>query len=220
MNPKGNNTFLEPLTNRDDIIALYDELLREDQARGGQPAHVIFAIGIFCGFRIGDIMSLRIAHVCSRGKSIKGEIRLRERKRGRTVERALTSEARGILRKYVSGLDWQRVKYQSLLFESPRQPGRPYSAGWFYKRLKEAAVICGIEQRIATHTMRKTFARLIYDLMVEDKEKYPTEYEALQAVSAMLRHKKTSTTALYIGINREREAEMIGRLDGYFKGSI
>jgi len=220
MNPKGSKTFLEPLDSIEDIIAIIEELAKEDRARGGQPACPIFTIGVFCGFRIGDILELKIGNVCDKGKRIKTTIRIREQKRGKPIERTVPDIARKILKEYIDSLDWSKVKYQSYLFESTRRAGHPYTCAWFSQRLKLAAAVCGIEQRVASHTMRKTFARLAYDTNRQNHSAYPTEYSALESVSKMIGHSTTATTERYIGLDKERERETISGINHHFVGRI
>lgn len=204
MNRKGNRTAVEPLYSADDVHALGDYLKKEDAERE-QPAYMIWLLCVNGGFRIGDVLRLRIAAVCGKGKKVKDHITLREEKRNKVINRKLPDEVRKRLQGYVNGLDWEKVKYQTYLFESPRNPGKPYSYVWMNARLKEAAAVCGIEQPVTTHTMRKTFAYHYYINNKDDRGVFATERECLEYLSSdILKHGSVAETLRYIGINQDK----------------
>lgn len=204
MNRKGNKTAVEPLYSADDVHALGDYLKKEDAERE-QPAYMIWLLCVNGGFRIGDILKLRIAAVCGKGKKVKEHLLLREEKRDKVIQRKLPDEVRKRLQGYVNGLDWEKVKYQTYLFESPRNPGKPYSYVWMNARLKEAAAVCGIDQPVTTHTMRKTFAYHYYVNNKDDKSVFATERECLEYLSSeILKHGSVAETLRYIGINQDK----------------
>ena len=201
MNQRGNRTAAEPLRNVEDVRAIGQCLLREDRSRG-QPAFIVWVIGVQCGFRIGDILSLRVGHVAGKGKRIRDYIEIREAKRGKVIKRKLPDDVKQILQAYVDGLDWKGgTKYESYLFESPRNPKNHYSRAWMISRLHEAAALCGIEQSVTTHTMRKTFA---YHFIENNKAEFGSEDECIRFLSKeVLRHDSICTTLRYIGVEQD-----------------
>lgn len=203
MNAKGSRTAVEPLYDPRDVLAMGDYLRQQDAARE-QPAYIVWLLCVHGGFRIGDVLQLRVCQVCGKGKFVRDHIEIREEKRGKVVKRGIPAPVKAQLQAYVNRLDWQRVKYQSFVFESHRNQGKPYSYQWMNERIKEAAAVCGINQRVTTHTMRKTFAFHWYKNNKDDRSLFATEKEALQYLSNdILKHGSTAETLRYIGINQE-----------------
>lgn len=212
MNKKGNKTAVQPLYNADDVRAIGDYLRQQDETRS-QPAYMIWLLCVNGGFRVGDVLQLRIAQICGKGKRVAEHIQLREQKRGKVIKRQIPPAAREKLQAYINGLEWQRVKYQSYLFESPRNQGHPYTYAWMNERIKEAAAVCGIAQRVTTHSMRKTFAYHWYINNKGDRKEFATEQEALQYLSAdILKHNSVAETLRYIGLNQERIDRTTGKV--------
>lgn len=204
MNKKGNQTAVEPLYNAHDVAAIGDYLRRIDAERG-QPVYIIWLLCVNCGLRIGDVLRLRVYQICGTGKRVRRYLELREQKRGKPVKRLLPDDVRRLLQGYVDGLDWTNIKYQSYLFESPRRPGKPWSYQFVNERLKQAAIVCGIDQPITTHTMRKTFAYHYYASNKGDRSQFPTEQACLEFLSkSVLQHSSVSVTERYIGIEQDK----------------
>jgi len=208
MNRKGNKTFVEPLRDIEDVKAVGAELLEEDKATG-QFAFVVWSICIYTGFRIGDILRMKVNNVCGARKQIREHIRMKEQKtkkhkaEPRTI--AVNPELKPILKEYIDGLDWKGgIKAESFLFPSPRKDGKHISYQWFVNRLKDAAGAAGIDQRITAHTTRKTFAYHWWITNRDNKEEYPTRAAAKEMLSKdILRHRRIEHTEQYICINQE-----------------
>ena len=208
MNKKGGKTFVEPLRELSDIQAIGAELLEEDK-KTGQFAYVIWSLCIYTGFRIGDILRLKVNNVSGARKEVRGHIRIKEQKtkkhkaEPRTI--AINPELRPILQEYINGLDWKGgTKGESFLFPSPRLEGKHISYQWFMNRLKDAAAAAGIEQRITAHTTRKTYAYMWWITNRDNRQEYPTRADAKAMLSReILRHEKISYTERYICIDQE-----------------
>ena len=201
MNKKGSKTAVEPIYNPSDVKAIADQLKREDAARG-QPAYVIWVLCVSGGYRIDDVLTLRVAQVCGKNKQVRDQIEIREEKTGKTQKRKVTNEVRGPLQDYINGLDWTKVKYQSYLFESPRRCGKPYTYQWITGRIKDAAAMCGIKQRVTTHSMRKTFAYTFYMKYKDDKRVFASPDDCLNFLSReILKHASKEITMRYIGVD-------------------
>lgn len=198
MNKKGNRTAVEPLYNKQDAEAIA-EYLRYRDAETGQPAYILWVLCANCGYRIGDMLRLRVSDVCSKGKRIKDYLEIHEEKENRYVRRKLNPEVRQLLQAYVNGKDWKTVKYQSYLFESPRRPGKPYTYVWMNERIKRAADAAKVEQKVSTHTMRKTFAYQCYQLCKSRPDKYLTDADCLETVRVLMGHSSIVITRRYIG---------------------
>jgi len=208
MNKKGNRTFVEPLRDAADVQAI-GEFLQEEDNRTGQFAFVVWAVCIYTGFRIGDVLRLKVGNVSGAGKVVREHIRVKEQKtrkhkaEPRTI--AVNPELKPILQKYIDGLDWKGgIKSESYLFPSPRKEGQAITYQWFVNRLKDAAIAAGIDQRITAHTTRKTYAYCWWMANRDNRTDYPTRADAKQKLSKdILRHEKIAHTERYICIDQE-----------------
>lgn len=211
VNKKGNRTAVEPLYNKRDAeaIAAY---LRQVDAETGQPAYILWVLCANCGYRIGDMLRLRVSDVCNKGKRIKEYLEILEEKENKYVKRKLNPEVRQLLQEYVNGLEWKTIKYQSYLFESPRRPGKPYTYVWMNERIKRAADAARVEQKVSTHTMRKTFAYQCYQLCKSMPDRFPTEADCLELVRSMLGHSSITITRRYLGIEQREIDDITQRI--------
>lgn len=72
----------------------------------------------------------------------------------------------------------------------PSQKGGPMKRQAVHKILKTAFEAAGLNGKLATHTLRKTFAQRLYQ-----------KCEDIFMVKEMLGHKNVATTQAYIGVN-------------------
>jgi integrase len=166
------------------------------------------------GFRIGDALKLRVSQICGTGKKVKNHIEVKEQKTEKVVTRPIPPEIKQALQEYIDSLRWEKggVKFQSYLFESERKPGKHYCKEWVNNRLKIAAAACGIEQRVTTHTMRKTFAYWTYMTHKDNRQEFATERECLEFISAsVMRHSSAKVTLRYIGLEQEKVERITGK---------
>lgn len=204
MNKKGSKTAVEPIYNPDDVKAIGAYLKEEDERRE-QPAYLIWLLCLVCGYRIGDVLRLRIGNVLTRGKKIRDYLEFREEKTEKAQKRKILPEVKAELEKYIERKDWKKTKYQSYLFESERVEGKPYTYQWMNERLKDARIACNIEQRITTHTMRKTFAYNFYMAHKDNRERFTDPDACLSYLSkTILKHASVDITRRYIGIEQDQ----------------
>ncbi|WP_219717734.1 tyrosine-type recombinase/integrase, partial [Clostridioides difficile] len=76
--------------------------------------------------------------------------------------------------------------------------------------IKGAAEKVGIKENVATHSLRKTFARHIYD--EEENKTY-----ALELIRKILGHKTIEMTRRYIGIDKDEEVKAITKFTNKLK---
>ena len=133
MNKKGSITAVEPIYSAEDVRAMGAYLLEEDKQRQ-QPAYIIWLLCVNGGFRVGDMLKLKVYQIYGTGKKVKDYIEIREEKRGKVQKRRIAAELKKPLQEYVNGLDWKGgVKYQSYLFASSRKEGKHYrKSGYRY----------------------------------------------------------------------------------------
>jgi integrase len=151
----------------------------------------LFVLGLKTGFRISELLSLRVRDVTDRvtvaRRNMKGK------KESRSV--ALHPVARDLLAEHiaVSGLsdsDW--------LFPS-RTRGRPLSARRAQKIVQDALVAIDHSGPTGTHTMRKTFAQKVHRALDRD----------LLKTRAALGHKDINSTVQYLSFETEEVDEAV-----------
>ena len=212
MNKKGNRTRMDPLKD-DETIKVMAAYLKKTDAERRQAAYIVWLICLNGGLRVSDALNLKIANICGQGKKVKDCLTITEKKTGKLRYIPLGENVRRELQEYIHSMDWKSgVKYQSYLFPSSRKRGQHVSYQWMYNRIKEAAAVCGIEENIATHVMRKTFARKWFDNNLPRYSGNVTDCAtALQ--QNILHHTKLETTLRYIGAEKEYAQETCRGID-------
>jgi integrase len=159
---------------------------------------ILFLFGIHTGFRISELTSIRIADVLKRG-AVADEVTVsraalkggtgpfRRRVRCRTVP--LHPRLRAMLQTVLLGApDGAPPNPDAYLFQSRNGINRPISRYRAFEIIKGAAEKCGFPERIACHSLRKTFARAVYERTGHD----------LTLTQHALGHSSVATTARYV----------------------
>lgn len=183
--------FVQPIRDPKQIQAIKKILLAQSVRD-----HLLFVLGINCGLRISDILQLRIGDVVSdRGKPRPFyELRERKTKKGRrfpfskNVQKAIelyTDE-------FGSTLDPDEYLFRS------RQGSGPITRQRAHQLINEAARAVGIQERIGTHTLRKTFGYHAYKSGVD-----------ITLLQSIFNHSSPSVTLRYIGITQDDMDDVI-----------
>jgi integrase len=153
----------------------------------------LFILGIRTGLRLSSLLSLRIEDVSVQGK-VRGRIRVRRAStKGRRsgYDQALHKQAVDALQRYLD----ERQRVAGYVFEGRSPKTRMHrSQGW--RIIKEVYEKVGLEGgfgELGTHSLRKTFARLIYGVL---------EHDLVKTAYAM-RHSSVSTTIKYLSFKEE-----------------
>lgn len=188
--------FVQPIRDKGRIEAM-KKLLKASNMRD----YVLFVLGINSGLRISDLLGLTVGDVTAKGKkapSISDRISLKETKTGKTKSFPLGDTSKKAIKDYLSsrGLDCNDPHQRSLpLFPSRKRADggcRPISRIQAYRILNDVAKVVGIEERIGTHTLRKTFAY----------HAYQNGYD-LSMIQKLLNHSSPGVTLRYIGITQD-----------------
>lgn len=130
----------------------------------------IFVTGRFTGERISAILRLKVGDVIQSGR-VADAITYRRSSRkgkveGRTVK--LHPEAKAALTAWINQLAKDTVlTADDYVFQSRKGKG-PLGRVQFYRILKEAADANELTGKVATHSMRKTFADRVYEALGHD----------------------------------------------------
>lgn len=170
----------------------------------------LFLLGVRSGFRISELLSLRLRDVCPRsgvsaGVAARISVARRHMKKkveGRSV--LLHPEARTALEEWIAELEQRgQAQGEGFVFRS-RKSGAGGSSGALsrvqsFRLLQGAFERAGIEGSVATHSMRKTFANRVYERLGRD----------LLKTQKALGHKNINSTVSYLSFRQEEIDEAI-----------
>lgn len=167
--------YVEPIRNKEKLRAM-SLYLKGKKERD----YVLFIMGINSALRISDLLLLRVDDV-----KRKTRISIREKKTGKVKDFPLNSACKHVLKSYVKDMP-----DGSPLFPSAK--GGAISRIQAYRILNAAARAVGIEGKIGTHTLRKTFAYWAYQ-----------ENHDILLLQKILNHSMPDITMRYIGITQD-----------------
>ena len=190
----------EPIKSMDDIIAISRFLLDNGRWRD----NMLFIVGINFGLRVSDLRQLRFSHLLNENCTFRDSFPVfeqktrntRKRKKNRyiTINRAVI-EAVTIYLEHTPG-----VCMSDYMFRSESNRGGNLNeplATWSVDRiLKGIARDLGLNIRMSTHTLRKTFC---YHQMLMSHN----DTRKLLLLQKMLNHSSPVQTLDYIGITTE-----------------
>jgi len=128
----------------------------------GSRERAFFVLGIKSGFRISELLSLRVADVLQYGRVVDRvtvrRANMKKKIEGRTVR--LHPAAQEAL------MDWLEefgdVGADTFVFRSRKGLNRPIGRGHAWRILKRAYASSRLPGRLGTHAMRKTFAAKVH----------------------------------------------------------
>ena len=163
----------------------------------------LFMLGVSTGGRISELLSLQIRDVYQNGKSVTDLLFDKNIVKGGEVSRAVPVNVDG--REAIETLiDWHREKYKTIASSRPLFPSRNKSGSVAMNRqtahemLKKAFETAGLNGKLATHSLRKSFAQRVYE-----------ESGDIYLVQELLGHRNVSTTQKYIGVNYATARETV-----------
>ncbi len=159
---------------------------------------LLFLFGLYTGFRVHELLAIRCGDAWKEGAALReitlarrqlkgGEGRSARRVRARTVP--LHPALQAALQTFLhSNFPNEHPPADAFLFKSRKGANAPITVGHAWRIIKNSARQLGFGQRVATHSMRKTFARSIYDQSGHD----------LVLTQRALNHSAITTTAQYL----------------------
>lgn len=190
----------EPIKSMDDIFRVSDYLVKHERWRD----NMLFIVGINFGLRASDLRMLRFTNLITDGCSFRDSFPVfekktrntRKRKKNRyiTINNAVI-EAVTLFLEHTPG-----VSLSDYMFRSESNNGgalnEPLSVRSIDRILKGIARDVGLDIRMSTHTLRKTFC---YWMMVRGNN----DARRLLLLQKMLNHSSPAQTLDYIGITCE-----------------
>lgn len=156
----------------------------------------LFMIGVSTGGRISELLSLRIDDVYQNGRPVTDLLFDKSIVKGKSESRTVPVNNDGRLA-ITELVNWHRGRYGDVegsdqpLFPSRHKSGRvAMHRQTAHDILKTAFVSAGLNGKLATHSLRKSFAQRVYE-----------QSNDIYLVQELLGHKSVSTTQRYLGVN-------------------
>jgi len=166
--------------------------------------YALFIFGIYTGRRIVDIVKLNVRDVAFIDKKCRfcvvERLKILEKKTGKFIDLILHPSARRALSKYLRYRLKESPSMGALLNEplfksqKARQHGGQYriTQQHAWRILSHAARTCGLNYKIGTHSLRKTFGYMLYQNNV-----------SIELIQRLLNHSSPAITLAYIGITQD-----------------
>jgi len=162
----------------------------------GDRDRALFLLGVKSGFRVSELLSLRLGDVVQSGRLVdKVTVQRRNMKKkteGRTV--LLHPVAKAALTAWINELKTEGyMTTDTFVFQSRKGQNRPVSRVHAWRVLEEAYGSNEMTGKLGTHSMRKTFANKVYDALGRD----------LVKTQRALGHRNINSTVQYLSFREE-----------------
>lgn len=188
-----------------DEVAAVRNCLLQNPVMGLRDAAILI-VGVRTGLRIKEVLSLRVRDVIRPDGSVAEGVTVERRylkRRGRPSGRfiPLHAEARHAIQAWMDRMEalGLRTDPDAPLFPSLRNPRRPLATRSAWRILKRAFRACNLPEPTGTHSLRKTFASLIYEASGHD----------IYLTGQALGHSEITSTVRYLAFAREALREAI-----------
>ncbi len=168
-------SIVEPIRNKKDIQKVERILLKQSRRD-----LLLFILGTNCGLRISDILQLNVGDVKNRT-----HIQITEKKTGKFKKFPINSKLKPMLERYI-----KNRKNDEPLFLS--YWGHRLDRVTAYYVIKNACKRAGLQEKIGTHTLRKTFGYHHY-----------RQFKDVAILQKIFNHSSPSVTLRYIGIEQD-----------------
>lgn len=155
----------------------------------------LFMLGVSTGGRISELLSLTIGDVYQNRAAVTDLLFDKSIVKGGEVSRAVPVNRDG--RQAIADLiAWHGEQYNTTHKSRPLFPSRhksgtvPMHRQNAHQMLKKAFIAAGLNGKIATHSLRKSFAQRVYEQSGD-----------IYLVKELLGHRNVSTTQQYLGVN-------------------
>lgn len=162
----------------------------------------LFLLGLRSGFRISELLSLSVSNVYQNGNFVDRiyveRKNMKKKMEGRTVP--LHPEAKKAIETLVLELKAKGITDpKTFLFKSREGANKAISRQTAWHLLKKIYAQCGLTGKLGTHSMRKTFAKRIYEKL--DKDLIKTQ--------KALGHSRITSTVSYLSFAEEEVEDAI-----------
>ena len=156
----------------------------------------LFLLGIKTGFRIAELLSIRVGDVLQHGRLVDQltvrRAAMKQKREGRTVP--LHPDAKAALATWLMTLrQLTPMTLQTYVFRSRKGDNRPISPVQAWRILRETCETNELTGKLGTHCMRKTFANKVYHQLGYD----------LVRTKRALGHQNIANTERYLSFAEE-----------------
>lgn len=176
--------YVNPIKKIEKIQAM-KKVLRQSSLRD----LLLFVIGINTGIKVHDLLYLTVKDVWD-GSQTREFLYLKDEKNGEVKAFYLNSKVREVLRDYLAS---NQLQPDDFLFKSKKN-NQPITRQQAYRIINHAAKEVGIQEKIGTHTLRKTFGYHAYRKGV-----------AISILKNIFNQHSTAETLKYIGIDKNEQ---------------
>lgn len=169
-------TKVEPIRNLNDLKKVESVLSNQNMRN-----LLFFTIGTNCGLRISDILALNVEDVKN-----KNYIQIVEQKTGKFKKFPINSKLKPMFKEYTKGRNLKEPLFKSVFNNRLER----FAA---YHIIKNACKEAGIEEKVGTHTLRKTFGYHHY-----------RKYKDVALLQKIFNHSSPVITLNYIGIEQDQ----------------
>lgn len=185
--------FVQPIRDIKKIEAIKKILLAQSSRD-----HLLFVLGINGGLRISDILKLKVKDVVNEKNKPRTFYEVREQKTGKSRRLVFSKNVLKAIELFIK--DHPDIDHEEYLFKS--REGGPISRQRAYQIINSAAREVGIQDKIGTHTLRKTFGYHAYKSGVD-----------IAVIQQIFNHSAPSITLRYIGITQDDIDDVILNLN-------
>ena len=164
----------------------------------------LFMLGVSVGGRISEMLALTIGDVWQNGRPVKDLLFVKGVVKGRESARMVPVNENG--QKAIADLiRWHKQKFGTLdpnrpLFVSRKKGGR-LDRTQAHRVLSAAFEKASLNGKLATHSLRKSFAQRVYDATSD-----------IYLVKELLGHKEVETTREYLGVSYQKMQEAVASI--------
>lgn len=155
-------------------------------------------LGIRSGFRISELLSLRVTDCIQHGLIRNSLTVSRSKMKGKRASRSvpLHNEAKQAIERLIK---YYGLSQDSYLFRSRVGENKPISRSQAHNVLKEATNALGLSGKVSSHSMRKSFATRVYLASGKD----------LKTTQLALGHSNLSSTSHYLSVDQDEVNSVI-----------
>lgn len=177
-----------PLT-KDEVTMVFNKLGSLNN-RYGKRNQLLFLMGVKTGFRISELLSIKVKDVIQHNK-VTARVTVTKANMKNQVESRSVALHEAVKPLILDLVTTTGLSSDDFLFSSQR--GENLTREMAHIILREAFECCRLTGKLGTHCCRKTFAQSVYELLDHD----------LVKTQAALGHKWVTTTAQYISFHEE-----------------
>jgi len=141
---------------------------------------LLFTLGTNCGLRISDILSLNVESVKN-----KTSIRIQEKKTGKYKQFPINSKLKPMIENYTKNRNLKDPLFMTIFKNRLNRVAA-------YEIIKKACKEAGLEEKVGTHTLRKTFGYHHYK-----------KFKDVAILQKIFNHSNPEVTLRYIGIEQD-----------------